>query len=118
MPPFLLYARAMDQPSSPRRAQRYQVSWPARVRRSEQGEWHPCRTVNLSVSGVLVRTQREFEVGEHVEVEIEFLATVKSKSIITSAGQVVRLEPTVPGGAAILFLTTTPDIPTDALTAN
>lgn len=95
----------MDQGSSPRRAQRYHVSWPARVRRGNEGEWHPCRTVNLSVSGVLLRTHREFEIGEQVEVEIEFLATVKAKSIIAGAGQVVRRDPTVPGGAAIFFLT-------------
>ncbi len=101
----------MDDGLSPRRAQRYQVSWPARVRRSERDEWHPCRTVNLSVSGVLLRTHRDFEIGEQVEVEIEFLATVTSKSIIAGAGQVVRREPTVPGGAAIFFLATPSGVP-------
>jgi hypothetical protein len=88
----------------PRRAQRYEVSWPARVRRGDQGEWVACRTVNLSVSGVLLRTHRDFKIGERVEVEIEFLATVQSKSIISGAGQVVRHDPAVPGGAAISFL--------------
>jgi hypothetical protein len=96
----------MDQGLPPRRAQRYHVSWPARVRRGDQGEWLSCRTVNLSVSGVLLRTYRDFEVGERVEVEIEFLANVQSKSIISGAGQVVRHDPTVPGGAAIFFLST------------
>ena len=95
----------MERMTIPRRAQRYHVSWPARVRQGHEGEWHECQTVNLSVSGVLLRTQRELEVGEHVEVEIEFLASVRSKSIIAGAGQVVRLDSTVPGGAAIWFLT-------------
>lgn len=94
----------MDQEPTPRRAQRFHVSWPARVRRDDDSEWHPCRTVNLSVSGVLLRTDREFEVGERVEVEIEFLATVQSKSIIVGTGRVVRHDPSIPGGAAIFFL--------------
>jgi hypothetical protein len=96
----------MERTHSPRRAQRYHVSWPARVRRGHEGEWHDCRTVNLSISGVLLRTQRDFEIGERVEVEIEFLANVQSKSIIATAGQVVRRDPTIPGGAAILFHST------------
>jgi hypothetical protein len=60
--------------------------------------------VNLSVSGVLLRTYRQFQVGERVEVEIEFLTSAQSKSIIAGVGQVVRQEPSVPGGAAIHFL--------------
>ena len=95
---------ALDQDFSPRRAHRYHVSWPARLRRGPDAEWLPCRTVNLSVSGVLLRTHQAFEVGERVEVEIEFRASVKSTSIVSSQGQVVRLEPAVPGGAAISFV--------------
>jgi hypothetical protein len=96
----------MDQGLTAPRAQRYHVSWPARVRCGDYGEWHACRTVNLSVSGVLLRTYRKFDIGERVEVEIEFLATVQSKSIISGTGQVVRHDPTIPGGAAIVFLST------------
>jgi PilZ domain len=107
----------MDQGPAPRRAQRYHVSWPARVRRGDEGEWHTCRTVNLSVSGVLLRTYREFEVGERVEVEIEFLATIQSKSIISGAGRVVRHDPTVTGGAAILFLSTPSGVSQTALSS-
>ena len=96
----------MDRETTPRRAQRYDVSWPVRVRRLDADEWHACRTVNLSVSGVLLRTYRQFQVGERVEVEIEFLTSTPSTSIISGVGQVVRQEPTVPGGAAIHFLNT------------
>jgi hypothetical protein len=94
----------MERGDAPRRAQRYGVSWPVRIRRLDGDEWHVCRTVNLSVSGVLLRTYRQFQVGERVEVEIEFLTSVQSKSIVAGVGQVVRQEPSVPGGAAIHFL--------------
>ena len=95
----------MERGDAPRRAQRYGVSWPVRIRRVEANEpWHTCRTVNLSVTGVLLRTYRQFRIGERVEVQIEFLAEAQSKTMISGVGHVVREEPSVPGGAAIHFL--------------
>ena len=95
----------MEQSDPPRRAQRYRVSWPVRIRRVEGDEpWHTCRTVNMSVSGALLRTYRQFRVGERVEVQIEFLAEAQAKSIISGVGYVVREEPSIPGGAAVHFL--------------
>lgn len=104
--PVVAYrSAAMEQSDSPRRAQRYGVSWPVRIRRVEGDEpWHTCRTVNMSVSGALLRTYRQFQVGEDVEVEIEFLTGARSTSIVSGVGKVVREEPSVPGGAAIHFL--------------
>lgn len=95
----------MEQSDPPRRAQRYRVNWPVRIRPVEGDEpWHPCRTVNVSVTGMLLRTYRRFRVGERVEVQIEFLAAAHAKSIISGVGHVVREEPSIPGAAAIHFL--------------
>src|SRR5262245_15562735 len=104
--PILAYpVRMVDRAFTPRRAKRYEVHWPARIRRNDAtSEWIDCRTVNLSVSGVLLRAQLELPIGERVEVEIDFRATVQSNEIISGTGEVVRHEPTVPGGAAVSFL--------------
>jgi hypothetical protein len=99
----------MEHRSSPRRAQRYGVSWPVRIRHVNEEQWHSARTVNLSVTGALIRTYRPLRVGEDVEVEIEFLAHAERKAVVSSLAHVVREDPSVPGGAAIHFLSTQSD---------
>jgi hypothetical protein len=86
-----------------RRARRYRVKWPARLRAVAAIEWHTVQVVNLSVTGVLLQTQHEYEIGERVEVEIDFLTQPQRKTVVAGVGWVVREEPTDPRRAAIQF---------------
>ena len=84
------------------RAQRYAVNWPVRVRRLSGSRWHSGRSLNLSVTGILLETGRSYNIGDRVEVEIDFLAHPDMKTVIRGAGLVVRQERSA-RGAAIHF---------------
>ncbi len=86
-----------------RRACRHTVSWPAQVRPIAESTWHPGQVINLSVTGVLLQTERTYELGERVEVEIDFLTKPGSKTVVTGVGYVVREQRGEPPGAAIHF---------------
>lgn len=73
-----------------RRACRHRVKWPARVRSIAETNWHSGQVLNLSVTGVLLQVDRDYEIGERVEVEIDFLARPECKTIVTGVGYVVR----------------------------
>lgn len=88
---------------SARRAIRYGVNWPVRVRRVDDGAWHAGRALNLSVTGVLVQTKGRYRIGERVEVEIEFLSHPHAKTIVSGMGYIVRQNGSIPGSAAIQF---------------
>jgi hypothetical protein len=53
-------------------------------------KWHPAQVLNLSVTGVLLQTEQGYEIGERVEVEIDFLTHTEFKTIVTGIGYVVR----------------------------
>ena len=99
----------MERGTGSRRAQRFGVTWPVRVRRVNEAQWHAGRTLNLSVTGALIRTYRRFRVGEDVEVEIEFLAHAERKAVVSSLAHVVREESAVPRVAAIHFVSAQSD---------
>jgi Tfp pilus assembly protein PilZ len=86
-----------------RRACRHRVKWPARVRSIAETGWHAGQVVNLSVTGVLMHTEREYEIGERVEVEIDFLTQPECQTVVTGVGYVVRENGTGPHTAAIHF---------------
>jgi hypothetical protein len=86
-----------------RRACRHRVKWPARVRSIAETTWHPGQVVNLSVTGVLMLTEQAYDVGERVEVEIDFLTQPGHKTIVTGVGYVVRENGGHPYSAAIHF---------------
>lgn len=92
-------------PRRTQRAHRYGVNWSARVRCVGEEGWHPGHIVNLSVTGVLLQTQRHYPVGERVEVEIDFLARPHATTIISGVGRVIREDHSAPGTAAIEFIT-------------
>ncbi len=46
--------------------------------------------LNLSVTGVLLQTERTYDLGERVEVEIDFLTHPEFKTIVTGIGYIVR----------------------------
>jgi Tfp pilus assembly protein PilZ len=73
-----------------RRACRHRVKWPARVRSIADSTWHPAQIINLSVTGVLLRTEQAYEIGERVEVEIDFLTHPEFTTVVTGVGYVVR----------------------------
>jgi Tfp pilus assembly protein PilZ len=66
------------------------VKWPARVRSIADTHWHPAQVLNLSVTGVLLQTEQVYEMGERVEVEIDFLTHPEFKTVVTGIGYVVR----------------------------
>ena len=86
-----------------RRACRHSVTWPVRVRALSDTDWHAGRVVNLSVTGVLLQTDRHYEIGERVEVEIDFLTQPEMKTIVGGVGHVVRGHGAAPKRAAIHF---------------
>ena len=86
-----------------RRACRHHVRWPARVRSIAEYEWHPAQVLNLSVTGVLLQTEQAYEIGERVEVEIDFLTQPEIKTVVTGVGYVVREHRGEPHRAAIHF---------------
>lgn len=85
-----------------RRACRHDVKWPVRIRSIAQSQWQSGQVINLSVTGVLLHMDRDYDIGERVEVEIDFLTRPESKTIVTGVGHVVR-EHSDPRSAAIHF---------------
>jgi Tfp pilus assembly protein PilZ len=97
-----------------RRACRHTVRWPARVRSIAESVWHLGQVINLSVTGVLLQTEQSYEIGERVEVEIDFLTKPENKTVVTGVGYVVREHNGEPHGAAIHFdlgCTPKPELP-------
>jgi hypothetical protein len=86
-----------------RRACRHQVRWPARVRSIAETTWHPGQVINLSVTGVLLTIERAYNIGERVEVEIDFLTQPNRRMVVTGVGYVVRENGGNPHSAAIHF---------------
>ena len=86
-----------------RRACRHDVTWPARVRSITESRWHRGQVVNLSVTGVLLQLDRTYDIGERVEVEIEFLTQPQAKTVVSGVGYVVREHARDPYSAAIHF---------------
>ena len=84
------------------RACRHSVKWPARVKSIAGTSWQPGHVLNLSVTGVLVQVDQLYEIGERVEVEIDFFVEPDHSSVVTGVGRVVR-EQGFPRGAAIQF---------------
>ena len=86
-----------------RRSCRHHVGWPARVRSITESKWRAGQVLNLSVTGVLVQLAEPCEIGERVEVEINFLARPDCKTVVTGIGYVVREHGGDPHNAAIHF---------------
>jgi Tfp pilus assembly protein PilZ len=64
--------------------------------------WHPGHVLNLSVTGVLVQVDQQYEIGERVEIEIDFFVEPDHTSVVSGVGRIVR-EQAFPRGAAIQF---------------
>lgn len=86
-----------------RGACRHDVSWPARIRYADDSDWHAGRVINLSVSGALLQTDRRFQIGERVEVEIDFLSQPNCSTVVAGVGLIVRVDERFPGRAAVHF---------------
>lgn len=78
------------------------MKFPARVKTIAGLSWQPGHVLNLSVTGVLVQVDQVYEIGERVEVEIDFFVEPDHTSVVTGVGRVVR-EQAFPRGAAIQF---------------
>ena len=91
------------EPIAKRRANRYGVNWSMRIRYINENRWHTARTVNLSVTGVLLHSRRQYHVGERVEVEIDFSTQPHADTIISGVGHVIREEESPSATVAIQF---------------
>jgi hypothetical protein len=64
--------------------------------------------MNLSVTGVLLRTERRYQIGERVEVEIDFLSELDggpiAKTVVSGIGLIVRTDNPAQGHAAVQFV--------------
>jgi hypothetical protein len=87
------------------RARRQQAAWPGRIRAKGQTKWRKARVINLSVTGVLLRVDHLFPLGECVEVEIDFLSQATSQTVVAGSGFVVRKHPPIPNSTAVQFET-------------
>jgi hypothetical protein len=101
--PHLALAGRME-PTAKRRANRYGVNWSMRIRHLGEHKWHTARTVNLSVTGVLLHSRRKYHIGEAVEVEIDFFTQPHADTIISGVGNIIREEHSPCATAAIHFL--------------
>ena len=99
---ILLCPRVMA-PVEARRACRHHVTWPARVRAISESGWRTGETLNLSVTGVLLKVDHVYQIGERVEVEIDFLTQPECSTVVTGVGYVVREHGRDPYRAAIHF---------------
>ena len=72
------------------RACRHDVTWPVRVRSLTRNRLAPRVGINLSVTGVLLQIDQHYEIGERVEVEIDFLTQPESRTVVGGEGLVVR----------------------------
>jgi hypothetical protein len=77
-------------PLEVRRANRHRVRWLARARPITESKWRAGQVLNLSAAGVLLQLEEGFEIGERVEVEIDFRTQPQSKTVVTGVGHVVR----------------------------
>jgi hypothetical protein len=73
------------------------------VRSVAESIWHAGQVQNLSVTGVLMCTDQVYDIGERVEVEIDFLTQAESTTVVTGVGYVVRELGGNPNSAAIHF---------------
>lgn len=74
----------------PVRSRRFPVDVPLEVRRSEDEEWWPARTENVSATGVLFRTSKT--VPPLTPVELKFQLDVGDGTVVlTCAGTVARV---------------------------
>ena len=74
------------------------------MRSNDEGGWHTGQLVNLSVTGVLLRMNRPYQIGERVEVEIDFLNRPECQTVVSGVGFVVRKDTKISGSAAVQFL--------------
>jgi len=79
------------------------ITWPARVRSITESKWREGQTLNLSVTGVLLKVEHVYEIGERVEVEIDFMTQPECQTVVTGVGYVVREHGGDPYSAAIHF---------------
>lgn len=101
--PDLALPDRMNTTSVLRRALRYDVNWSMRVRQVHENRWHTAKTVNLSVTGVLLQSRHNYHVGDRVEVEIDFFTQPHATTVIAGVGRVIREDRSESGTAAIQF---------------
>ena len=92
------------EPTAKRRANRYGVNWSMRIRHLDENRWHTARTVNLSVTGVLLHARRRYHVGDRVEVEIDFFTQPHANTIVAGVGHIIREAHSPSPTVAIQFL--------------
>jgi hypothetical protein len=86
-----------------RRKPRFPVSWPLLYRCVGDQRWHPARTTNMSISGVLFGTETRPSLNSTVELRIWMEPPGVQPTLLSTGGRVVRFESSVRGGVAVEF---------------
>jgi hypothetical protein len=68
------------------RAQRFPLRIHLQYRKSNMPDWHQCKTVNISRTGILFRTNDRLEVNSLLEIQVLFPREVR----LACHGSVVR----------------------------
>jgi hypothetical protein len=94
----------VEQMISERRGRRIRVSWSLRYRRVGSTTWLPARTLNMSISGVLLQATPPPAPAERVELRIVVVPpSPLPATVVYVIGRVVRHESAFEGAAAVEF---------------
>jgi hypothetical protein len=69
-----------------KRAQRYPFRIPLYFRKGDTPDWHECKTVDMSRTGILFETDADIPVNANLEIRVQFSPTVT----LQCQGSVVR----------------------------
>ena len=67
---------------------RFPFSIPLRYRRGDVPDWHECRTVNISRTGILFHTDQAMSINSIMEILVQFPSDVT----LSCSGSVVRAD--------------------------
>ncbi len=77
--------KSSDRMHTPR-AQRFPFQVPLHYRKFDFPDWHECRTVNISRTGILFETDQTLDVNASLEIRVQF----PSAATLLCQGSVVR----------------------------
>lgn len=85
------------------RKPRFPVSWPLMYRGRGDGQWHPARSTNISLSGILFRAEAPLPIDSEVELRIWIEPPGIEPTLVSAAGKVVRADDSLPDAVAVMF---------------
>jgi hypothetical protein len=68
------------------RAQRFPIRIPLQYRKNDLPDWHDCKTVDISRTGILFQTDQTLAINTALEIRVQFPSSVT----LSCQGSVVR----------------------------